>query len=320
VGGVSPRPPLNRAARRRRARREGEPPRPARLGWKPVSVGVLMVLAAAARMLRHTLALAALLALVLFARPPAASARPPFEPGLPAAAGVVIDPGHDRFPNLATEPIGPGSPVRKIKDGGGTHGVATGQSEASVNLRIGLRLRTLLQAAGVEVVMTRTTTCCVSMGNIARARIANGAHAALFLRIHADGSTNHAIAGTSTLYPALHRGWTDDIYGRSLRAARVVQSDLVSALGWPNRGIVARSDITGFNWSNVPAVLTEVGFLTNPGEDRALAGRVTVNRAAAGLRDGVLAYLGASGALVASPRFVLPGATLGAARLLQEAR
>lgn len=271
--------------------------------------------------MRHIVVVSIAAALLAsLAHAPSAWARPPGEPGLPPVPVVVIDPGHNRYPNLATEPIGPGSPIRKIKDGGGTHGVVTGQSEASVNLRIGLRLRTLLENAGIEVVMTRTTTCCVSMGNIARAQIANRARAALFLRIHADGSTDHATAGTSTLYPALHRGWTDDIHGRSLRAARIVQRDLVAALRWPDRGIVARSDITGFNWSNVPVVLTEVGFLTNPGEDRALAGRARVDRAAAGLRDGVLAYLGAPGARAAIPAFLMPGATLGLPRLLQESR
>ncbi len=209
---------------------------------------------------------------------------------------VVLDPGHDLIANLGTEPIGPGSAARKIKDGGGTSGVVTGQREASVNLRVALRLRTLLQAAGgIRVKMTRTTTCCVSRGNVWRANFANGWDAALFLRIHADGSTNHAVAGTSTLYPANHRGWTSDIYARSLQAARIIQARLVKRLGWPNRGIVPRSDITGFNWSNRPVVLTEVGFLTNPGEDRALKTAAVVNRAAAGLRDGVLAYLHARG-------------------------
>jgi len=99
------------------------------------------------------------------------------------------------------------------------------------------------------------------------------------------------------LYPAWHRGWTDDIYSRSLLAARLVHPKLVGSLGWPNRGLVARADLTGFNWSNVPAILTEVGFLTNPGEDRALAGTGTVDRAALGLRNGVLTYLRARGLL-----------------------
>ncbi len=209
---------------------------------------------------------------------------------------VVIDPGHDRYANLHLEPIGPGSSTYKIKDGGGTSGVVTGQREASVNLRIALRLRALLRdAGGIRVVMTRTTTCCVSMGNVARARIANRAGAALFVRIHADGSTDHSVAGTSTLYPATHVGWTDDIDGRSLKAAKAIQARLVHALGWRNRGIVARGDLTGFNWSNVPAVLVEVGFLTNPTEDRQLATFYKANKAAWGLRNGVIAYLTARG-------------------------
>jgi len=39
------------------------------------------------------------------------------------------------------------------------------------------------------------------------------------VRIHADGSTDPRTRGTSMLYPAWHRGWTDDIYGRSRQAA-----------------------------------------------------------------------------------------------------
>lgn len=216
-------------------------------------------------------------------------------PAAHAEVTIVLDPGHNLYPNLGYEPIGPGSSTFKIKDGGGTHGVVTGQSEASVNLRIAFRLRTLLRADGLHVIMTRHQTCCRSKGNVARARIANRAHAALFLRIHADGSTNHAVRGTSMLYPALHAGWTDDIYRRSRQAARIVHSRLVGRLGWPNRGLVARSDLTGFNWANVPAILTEVGFLTNPSEDRALATHRTVRRIARGLEGGVLAYLRARG-------------------------
>jgi N-acetylmuramoyl-L-alanine amidase len=216
-------------------------------------------------------------------------------PAARAEVTIVLDPGHNRYPNLGVEPIGPGSSILKIKDGGGTHGVVTGQSEASVVLRIAFRLRRLLREDGLHVIMTRHKTCCRSKGNRLRARIANRAHASLFLRIHADGSTDHAVRGTSMLYPAFHRGWTDDIYGRSRQAARIVQARLVRRLGWPDRGLVARSDLTGFNWANVPAILTEVGFLTNPVEDRALRRRRTVRRIARGLEGGVLHYLEARG-------------------------
>ena len=203
-----------------------------------------------------------------------------------AAPVVVVDPGHDLRANLATEPIGPGSSVRKIKDGGGTAG------EPQVVLAVSLRLRALLEAAGVHVVMTRTRTDSTSMGNVARARIANRAHARLFLRVHADGSTNPATRGTHTLYPAVHRGWTDDIAAPSLRAARVVQTELVRSLGFPDGGLDRRSDLTGFNWSNVPAVLAELGFLTNPTERRTLTSAAGQRRAAVGLCRGVLRFLG----------------------------
>ena len=209
-------------------------------------------------------------------------------------AVIVIDPGHDLGANSATEPIGPGSSTLKIKDGGGTRGVVSGLSEAELNLRVALRLEPLLERAGVRVVMTRRTTAGTSMGNIARARIANRARADLFLRVHADGSTDRGVRGTHVLYPALLRGWTDDVYAASKHAAAVVQRETRSALGFPDRGLQERSDFTGFNWSNVPVVLVELGFMTNPTEDRLLATAAYQRRAARGLCRGTLRFLGRS--------------------------
>jgi N-acetylmuramoyl-L-alanine amidase len=236
--------------------------------------------ARALRAWRRGLAVVAVLVVAGAAR--AASAQPV----------VVLDPGHDLRANLRTEPIGPGSSTRKILDGGGTSGVVTRTREADLNLAVALRLRALLQRAGIRVVMTRTTTAGPSMGNIARARIANRAHAALFLRIHADGSPSRAAAGTHTLYPALRAGWTDDVYVSSRRAARIVQQELVRSLGFPDRGLQERSDYTGFNWADVPVILVEMGFMTNPTEDRLLATHAYRQRAAVGLCRGTLRFLG----------------------------
>src|SRR5262249_7091487 len=138
---------------------------------------------------------------------------------------------------------------------------------------------------------TRTATDGVSMGNVARARIANRAGAALFLRIHADGSVDRRARGTHTLYPALHRGWTDDVYAASRRGARLLQEELVGSLGFPDRGLQERADFTGFNWSDVPVVLVELGFMTNPTEDRLLATPAYQRRAAVGLCRGTMRFL-----------------------------
>ena len=217
--------------------------------------------------------------------------RVPTESGDGECNRIVIDPGHDARANPATEPIGPGSSTRKIKDGGGTRGVVTGTPESVVNLQVSLKLRRLLLADGYCVTMTRSRQTGVSMGNVARARIANRARAALFVRIHADGSTDRSRNGTALLYPALRRGWTDDILPESKVAAQKLQRALVGSLGSRDLGIVARSDLTGFNWADVPAVLPELGFLSNPREDRLLTSASYQRRAARGLRDGIRAFV-----------------------------
>jgi N-acetylmuramoyl-L-alanine amidase len=202
---------------------------------------------------------------------------------------VCIDPGHGTPSAIArqTEPIGPGSHVLKIKDGGGAAG------EASVNLAIAKRTRALLLRRGYRVVMTRTGALFRygNGGNIARAQFCNRHAASLMLRIHADGSANTALHGFQTLYPALHRGWTDDIYARSRRAARLVQAAAVSATGAKGLGLVQRSDLTGFNWANVPSILVECGFLTNPTERRLLESSGYQWKIARGLAAGVATFI-----------------------------
>jgi N-acetylmuramoyl-L-alanine amidase len=208
---------------------------------------------------------------------------------LAAAALICLDPGHGTPPAIGAqkEPIGPGSHVLKIKDGGGAAG------EAAVNLAIALRTRTLLLRAGYRVAMTRTgpTFRYGNGGNIARAEFCNVRHAALMLRIHADGSASPRSHGVATLYPAFHRGWTDDIYARSLRAARLVQRAMIRATGARDLGLMPRTDLTGFNWANVPAILVETGFLTNPAERRRLESSAYEWRVARGLTTGVIAFV-----------------------------
>jgi N-acetylmuramoyl-L-alanine amidase len=199
---------------------------------------------------------------------------------------ICLDPGHGTIPAIGrqTEPIGPGSTQRKIKDGGGTI------DEAPVALGIARRTRALLLHRGYRVAMTRNGPTYAG-GNIERARFCNVRHAALMLRIHADGSTNRSRHGISTLIPALQRGWTDDIYARSLSAARGVQTALVRATRAADLGLSSRSDLTGFNWADVPAILVETGFMTNPAEARLLRSAAYQQKVATGLAAGVGAFV-----------------------------
>ena len=208
----------------------------------------------------------------------------------PQAPLIRLDPGHGTPPAIGQqlEPIGPGSRMMKIKDGGGAHG------EAAVVLAIAKRARTVLLARGYRVAMTRTGPTIHlpwGDGNIARARFCNRRHAALMVRIHADGSSDRSLRGVSTLVPAWHKGWTDDIYGRSLRAGRALQKAVVATTGAADRGIVRRSDLTGFNWANVPAVLVETGFLSNAKDSQLLHTTSYQQKVARGLASGVAAFV-----------------------------
>ena len=203
---------------------------------------------------------------------------------------VCLDPGHGTPPAIGrqVEPIGPGSRTLKIKDGGGAAG------EAPVALAIALRARRLLLARGYRVAMTRTGPTIRlgdGDGNIARARFCNRLHAALMVRIHADGSTMRSLHGVSTLVPAWHRGWTDDIYALSVRAGRALQAAVVATTGAADRGVLRRSDLTGFNWADVPAVLIETGFLTNPAESSRLHTAAYQQKVALGIERGVAAFV-----------------------------
>jgi N-acetylmuramoyl-L-alanine amidase len=202
-----------------------------------------------------------------------------------AAALICLDPGHGTPPAIGRqrEPIGPGSRTTKIKDGGGAAG------EAEIVLAIARRARALLLRRGYRVAMTREGPTFRG-GNIERAQFCNRRGAALMLRIHADGSPSPAQRGVSTLTPAGRRGWTDDVYSRSRRAARAVQRELVRATGARDLGVVERSDLTGFNWADVPVVLAETGFLSNSTERRLLRSSSYQWGIARGLAAGVAAF------------------------------
>jgi N-acetylmuramoyl-L-alanine amidase len=202
---------------------------------------------------------------------------------------VCLDPGHGTPSAIGrqAEPIGPGSSQRKIKDGGGAPG------EAPVALAIALKARAILQRDGYRVAMTRTAPIYRG-GNIARARFCNARHAALMVRIHADGASDSSLQGVKTLIPSWRRGWTDDIYRGSLRAGRLVQTAIVSATGARDLGLFPRSDLTGFNWANVPAILVEAGFMTNPRERTLLRSSAYQLKVAHGIAAGAELFVKSS--------------------------
>lgn len=198
---------------------------------------------------------------------------------------IVIDAGHGGKATLEKEPIAPGSTVMRAKDVAGATGVSTGTPEYVVNLNVAVKLKNYLSKAGYKVIMTRTSNN-QTIGNIARAEVGNKNNADLVIRIHADSFTSPSAKGASMLVPG-SVGYSKDISGISKKYGEIIFNTLVNQVGMKSKGIITRTDLTGFNWSKVPVILIEMGFLSNPDEDKLLSSDSYQNQIAEGLFKGI---------------------------------
>lgn len=202
---------------------------------------------------------------------------------------IVIDPGHGPLVNNELEPIAPNSSIMKRKYGIGAVGNYTGTMEREINLKVSLVLRDLLEEAGYTVIMTRTNHDVV-LSNIERVNLANENNADMMIRIHSDSYKDPKIHGASVLVPG-DVGYAIDIVEISRKYGEIILNTLVKEVGMSNRGVITREDQTGFNWSKVPIMTVEMGFLSNPDEDKLLSSSEYQYKLANALYKGIIKCL-----------------------------
>ena len=203
---------------------------------------------------------------------------------------IVIDPGHQAKANLEQEPIGPDARETKYKVTGGTTGVVTGKPEYVLTLEASNLLKDHLEKKGFQVILTRTSHD-VDISNQERAEIANRHGADLFVRLHADGSESAETSGFSVLVPAKDNPYTAAIYEDSYRAAQIILTYISKEIPIHQNGLFFRNDLSGFNWSKVPVILPEIGFMTNPEEDKKLSDEVYLTHVMELLASGIEEYV-----------------------------
>ena len=204
---------------------------------------------------------------------------------------IGLDPGHQQTANNDREPISPNGTDMKKKVSSGTQGRFTGVPEYVVNLQVGLKLKSKLEALGATVIMTRETHD-VDISNAERAVMMNEAGVDCWLRIHANGSEDPDIHGMFILVPAAGCMDTDDgrVVDESVHLAEILLEHTVTTTGAKNLGITSRSDQTGFCWSKVPVCNIEMGHMTNEAEDHLLVSDAYQEKIAEGLANGFIAY------------------------------
>lgn len=204
---------------------------------------------------------------------------------------VVIDAGHQQNADYGTEPLGPGSSEMKTRVAAGTTGVSTGTPEYELNLAVSLLLEQELTSRGYRVVMVRTEND-VSISNAERAAVANDEQADAFIRVHANGSESSAASGIMTICMTPYNPYNGALYEKSHALSDCILTQLGAALGKPEsqQTLWQTDTMTGINYSQVPVTIVEMGFMTNPEEDAAMATEEYRQKIAAGIADGVDRY------------------------------
>ncbi len=213
---------------------------------------------------------------------------------------VVIDPGH-----------------------GGKDPGCVGKNkhqEKEVVLDVALRLKKLLEPLGLEVILTRETD--IYLAPETRTVIANQKQADLFISIHANASRNRKLSGVETFFLNLSQDPSvvetaarenatstksisemgDTIQKilqntkipESKELAQIVQKNLVESLSQKYRGVNNLGVKGGPFWvligAEVPSVLVEISFLSNPTEEERLRTSEYRQRIAQGIYQGIIAY------------------------------
>lgn len=160
--------------------------------------------------------------------------------------------------------------------------------EKNVNLQITLKVGEILKQNGITVVNTRSDDQFIDL--LDRSSLANNLNASLFVAIHNNASYVSSLSGTETYFYA--PASDPDLYAQRTERqnlAASIQSALVSQIQRKNLG-VKEANFSVLRNTMMPSALVEVAFISNPGEESLLQSEDFINRAAAGIANGIMAY------------------------------
>ena len=184
---------------------------------------------------------------------------------------IVLDPGHGGSDPGA---IGP-----------------TGLQEKQVTLPIAEYLKSILEAKGAKVILTRTTDVDVYGPHAsgvdelqARVNVANGNRADAFISIHINSFSNPNVGGIATYY--------FDGSDQSKKLASAVQGQIAEHSGFNGDRGIQPGNLYVLRHSLMPSILVELGFISNPKEEGHLKESSTRQQFANELAKGLELYFG----------------------------
>ena len=161
------------------------------------------------------------------------------------------------------------------KDCGALRGNIT---EKSIVLDVSKKLQAILQKKGYKVYMTRTDDTYVSLED--RTVFTEGINPAAFVSVHVNSCNSDTPKGIETHY----------YHDNSIELADTVHKQLIKRINSPDRGLL-KSRFYVINHTTVPAILVEIGFISNASERQELLSKQRQQATAEGIAEGIIEFL-----------------------------
>lgn len=170
-----------------------------------------------------------------------------------------------------------------------------GTTEAQTNLKIALKLQTLLEQSGSTVILTRSDENAIydidkntlrekKISDIRnRVKIGNESSADIFVSIHLNKIPQSQYDGWQTFYKP-----NDE---KSMKLAKSIQTNLNDAIQKENKRVAVKLDtVYIMKHVEIPISIVECGFLSNPDEEELLLSDEYQNKLAWGIYNGIIDY------------------------------
>lgn len=162
--------------------------------------------------------------------------------------------------------------------GGSDYGaIRNGVNEKDITLDVSKRVEALLKKEGYAVQMTRTNDTYVSLQG--RVDTSEAFEPDIFISIHVNSSVKPEITGIETHY----------YHQESMNLAQTVHSSMASKIDSKNRGLF-KSKFYVINHTTAPAILVEIGFISNDNERSQLVSEKRKQDTAKAIVEGVKNY------------------------------
>ena len=210
---------------------------------------------------------------------------------------VAIDASHQGADADLTEeePVGPGSETMTKGFSEGISGTATGLEENELNLEVAAKLKDILEERGYEVFMTREDAD-TQLSEVERAELVNASDAQILISLHANGGDDSSERGACAQAPSYENPYiTDtDLVKKSNALGDIVLQAYCDKTGLTDKGLYNIDSRAQINWSKIPVIVLEMGFMSNTEDDTYMAEDTNQQKMAEGIADGIDLYFGRS--------------------------